>query len=412
MKSREVDFWDYISVLIRWRRFIFINFVVICVMAIGVSFVIPKWYKAKATLLPPEESPRSSAIASLLTDLPLGGLVIPGATTSADLFVAILGSRTVAEGVIEKLDLLKVYKSKNLEGAIRTLHKHSSMGITKEGVITIEVEEKDPQLAAKIANTYIAELDRVNKETSVSQAKSKRLFVEERIKEAKVELEKAENELKEFQEENKAISLPDQVSAAIERAAQLKTEQVTLEIELGVLRKTASSSHPQVELLRSQISEIQKQLEKIEFGDIPGFDEINSKSSERREFHVPFAKVPSIGLELARLTRNLRIQEAIYELLTQQYEQAKIEEAKDTPTVQILDVGAPPILKSRPNRKMFVIFMGFLSLFLSLVYVFSVEYFERLRLTQTEEYERILALFHLMKRDIQQLNFKGRRLKR
>ncbi|KPL16983.1 MAG: hypothetical protein AMJ92_12275 [candidate division Zixibacteria bacterium SM23_81] len=409
MKSRELNFWDYLAVLVKWRKLIVLNFVAVCLIAVALSLVLPKWYKAKATLLPPEESSNTSAIASLLTDLPLGGLTIPGTTTSTDLFVAILGSRTVAEGVIQKLDLMEVYKSKNLEGAVETLQKHSSFGITKEGVLTIEVEEKDPHLAAKVANAFVVELDRVNQETNVSQAKSKRLFVERRLKESQLELEKAEEELKLFQEKNKAISLPVQISTAIERAAELKAEQVSLEIQLGVLLKTASRSHPQVEHLRSQISEIQKQLEKIEFGNVPNLSSQKPGSSERTEFHVPFSKVPTVGLELARLTRNLKIQEAVYGLLTQQYEQAKIEEAKDTPTVQILDVALPPIRKSKPNRKMFVIFLGFLSLFLSMVCAFSVEYFQRLRVTQAEEYDRVSGLFHILKGDIKHLRSKGKR---
>ncbi|KPL16655.1 MAG: hypothetical protein AMJ92_12615 [candidate division Zixibacteria bacterium SM23_81] len=409
MSSREFKFWDYLAVLVKWRKLIVFNFVAVCLIAVGLSLVLPKWYKAKATILPPEESSSSSAIASLLTDLPLGGLTIPGAMTSTNLFVAILGSRTVAEGVIEKLNLMEVYKSKSLEGAVETLQKHSTFGITKEGVLTIEVEERDPQLAAKVANTFVVELDRVNQETNVSQAKGKRLFIEGRLKESQLELEKAEEELKLFQEKNKAISLPDQISAAIERAAELKAEQVSLEIQLGVLLKTASRSHPQVELLGSQISEIQKQLEKIEFGDASNLSSQEPGSSEPTEFHVPFSKVPAVGLELARLTRNLKIQEVVYRLLTQQYEQAKIEEAKDTPTVQILDVALPPIRKSKPNRKMFVIFLGFLSLFLSTVYAFSAEYFQRLRVTRAEEYDKVSGLFHILKGDVQHLRSKRKR---
>jgi uncharacterized protein involved in exopolysaccharide biosynthesis len=410
MESKELNFWDYFAVLVKWRRLIVVNFIVVSLIAVAISLVLPKWYLAKASLLPPEDSARSSAITSLLANLPISGISIPGATTSADLFVAILGSRTVAEGVIQKLGLIRVYKSKNMEGAVRTLQEHSSIGITPEGVITVEVEEKDPQLAAGIANAYIAELDRVNKETSVSQAKNKRLFIEGRLDKAKPELEKAENELRQFQEKNKAISLPDQVSAAIERAALLKAEQVTLEIELGVLLKTASFSHPQVKLLQTKISEIQKQMDLLEIGAASEYDTTSSDAAEKSGYYVPFSKVPSVGLELARLIRDLKIQEAIYELLIQQYEQAKIEEAKDTPTVQALDIATPPILKSKPNRKVFVIFLAFLSLFISVSYAFSMEYLRRLEVSRTEEYHKIVGLFSELREDIRRLRSKVKKL--
>jgi uncharacterized protein involved in exopolysaccharide biosynthesis len=409
MENKELKFWDYFAVLVKWRRLITINFLVVCLIAVAASFILPKWYTAKATLLPPEDSSRSSAIASLLTNLPLSGLTLPGASSSADLFVAILGSRTVAEGVIGALDLMEVYEARNTEQAVETLHNHSSIGITKEGVITIEVEEKDPRLAASIANTYIEELDRVNQETSVSQAKNKRLFVEGRLQKAQTDLAAAENALRWFQEKNKAISLPDQISVAIEQVALLKAEQVALEIELGVLLKSAGAAHPQARLLRTKITEIQKQLDEIEFGSSPGMDTVSTGDPGETGYHVPFAKVPAVGLELARLMRDLKIQEAIFELLMQQYEQAKIEEAKDTPTVQILDAAAPPVRKSKPNRKLFVLFMGFLSLFFSIGYAFFMEYLRKLETTRMDEYRKIVGLFHVLRGDARRLLQRGKR---
>jgi uncharacterized protein involved in exopolysaccharide biosynthesis len=415
MKSRELGFWDYFAILVKWRRLIVINFVVVCLLAAGLSFLLPKWYKAKATLLPPVEQPSAAyGLVSMLSELPFGDLGVPGVSSPSEVFKAILESRSVAEAIVKKWDLMKVYKKKKLEHAVLKLWDHSGVEITEEGIIEISVEERSPELAAKIANAFVEELDRINQMTSVSQAKNTRVFVEGRLKETEENLHEAEEALRLFQEEHKTVSLTDQTAAAIQSAAELKARQVALEVERGVLLKTFSDDHPQVVRLQSEIEELQKQLDQVTLGDIqePHVGQQDQMSGEGN-FSIPLSEVPSVGLQLARLTREVEIQVAIFELLTQQHEQAKIQEAKDTPTVQVLDRAAPPELRSRPIRRRIVLFGGGLSIFFSLLLIAWMEYLSELRLRRQEEYHRLQGLLRELKADVdfglRKLGFKRRK---
>jgi tyrosine-protein kinase Etk/Wzc len=402
MKSGELGLWDYFAILVKWRKLIVINFVTVCLIAIGVSFVLPKWYEAKATLLPPIEQPSGAlGLASVLSELPFGEFGLPEMGSPSEVFKAILESQTVAEAIVQRWNLMDVYKKEKMEHAVQALWDRSQIEITEEGLISITVEERSPELAAGIANSFVEELDRVNQLSSVSQAKNTRIFIEGRLEETQVNLKKAEERLRLFQEENKTISLPDQTAAAIQSAAELKARQVAIEIERGVLLKTLSSSHPQVVRLQSEIAELQKQLDQIALGTPKeSRGTATDQSNAEGNFNVPLLEVPTVGLQLARLTREVKIQEAIFELLTTQYEQAKIQEAKDTPTVQVLDRAKPPEIKSRPVRRRIALLGGVLSIFLSFIFIGGIEYLHRLREWRREEYNRLQDTLGELKADL------------
>lgn len=394
MKEKEVNLWDYLMVLAKWRRMIGLNFIGVCLLVVLISLFLPKWYTATTSILPPQGEGGGLSLPSGLATLASlsGGLSLPGTATPSDVFAAILKSRSVAERVIRVNGLMKVYKAKDLQEAMRTLHSHSNIDVSPEGIIRIEVTEKDPSLAARVANSLVEALDGVNREKSTSRAKSARIFIEKRLDSTKAELKRAEERLRRFQEVHKAISLSDQTKAAIEKAADLRAEKAVLEIKLGVLRQSMGGTHPQVQRLRTQINEYDKQLRKMEFGG--GED----------DFLLPFSQVPSFALELARLARDLKVEEEIFEFLTQQYEQAKIQEKRDTPTVQVLDEAIPPTQKSKPKRTVLVGLAGLLSLFVGVFLAFGLEYMERV--SSSEESQKISRISSLLREDYLRLRNK------
>ncbi len=394
MKEKEVNLWDYLMVLAKWRRMIGLNFIGVCLLVVLISLFLPKWYTATTSILPPQGEGGGLSLPSGLATLASlsGGLSLPGTATPSDVFAAILKSRSVAERVIRVNGLMKVYKAKDLQEAMRTLHSHSNIDVSPEGIIRIEVTEKDPSLAARVANSLVEALDGVNREKSTSRAKSARIFIEKRLDSTKAELKRAEEKLRRFQEVHKAISLSDQTKAAIEKAADLRAEKAVLEIKLGVLRQSMGGIHPQVQRLRTQINEYDKQLRKMEFGG--GED----------DFLLPFSQVPSFALELARLARDLKVEEEIFEFLTQQYEQAKIQEKRDTPTVQVLDEAIPPTQKSKPKRTVLVGLAGLLSLFVGVFLAFGLEYMERV--SSSEESQKISRISSLLREDYLRLRDK------
>ncbi len=396
----KIGLYTYLSILIAYRRFIFVNFVGVCVVVAIVSLLLPAWYSAGTTILPPQGDALGLGTASSL----VGGIAdfrasmsLPFMASPSDVIAAILQSRSVALAVIEKEDLMDVYRAESKEDALRELSSHTEVEVTPEGIISLCFEDKDRFKAAQVANGFVQELDRVNRGANTSQARNARIFIEERLIQTKKDLTKAEEDLRRFQEENKAIALDEQMKASIEAAANLKAEMVASEIQLNLLRKTMSPSHPQIQGLRSRIKEIKRQLDIWELGNK------EEESTEKKILDVPFSEVPALSMQLARLLREVRIQSAVFELLTNQYEQYKIQETRDTPTIQVLDQAIPPEKRSRPKRTFLVALAGLLSLVTSVVFVFGLEYFKKSKQKYPEDFRKLDQLLGVWRKDVEDL---------
>jgi tyrosine-protein kinase Etk/Wzc len=402
-ESEKVNIYSYLSILVGYRRFIFLNLVGVCLIVAILSLLLPCWYRATTTILPPGGEALGSGAASSLLGTASGlatSFSLPFMATPSDIIATILKSRSVGEAVVQKENLMEAYKTKSLEDALRELFSHVSVMVTEEGLISLSYEDKDKIRASKVANRFVEELDRINRETSSSQAKNARMFIEERLTQTQKELTRAEENLRRFQEENKTILLNEQMKAAINKAADLKARMVSSEIDLNVLSKTLSFSHPQIKSLRSRINEMKKQLEILQLGNQ------EEDSEGKTVLDVPFAEVPSLSLKLARLVREVKIQEGIFGLLTQQYEQYKIQETKDTPTIQILDKAVPPEKRAKPKRALLVGLSGILSIFASLVFIFGLEYFKRSKQKNPEPIERLESLLGAWRKDAEDLKKK------
>lgn len=399
--EREVNLRDYFKVIVKWRRFIVFNTAVITVLAVIISLVLPKKYTATATLLPPVEQPEILGISSLLGG-GLGGMAslagLQGMVNPSDVFVKILGSRTVMEGVIKKCGLMEEYGTESTEEALRELDGATSVEAYLEGVITVSVDAKTAILAADIANSYVDELDKFNQEVNMTRGKRNRIFIEDRLEKVKEDLKAAEESLRDFQQRHKTVSLDDEITVAIEAASNLKAEIIAKEVQLGLLRGYATEQSAPVKRLRSEIAQLNRQLREMEYGS-------KAQSSSTKfgaGFSIPFAKLPAVGLELARLTREATIQGALFELLTQQYEQAKIVEARDTPTVQVLDKAVPPERRSFPQRRKLVVVGFVFSVFVGVGLSFFLEYVEKVQ-GRPNEYEEWIGMGEEMKGDLEVL---------
>ncbi|TET47904.1 hypothetical protein E3J62_00025, partial [candidate division TA06 bacterium] len=238
--EREVNIRDYFKVIVKWRRLIVFNTAVITILTVVISLVLPKKYTASATLLPPVEQPEILGIGSLLGG-GLGAVAsmagLPGMATASDVFVKILKSRRVMERVIQKCNLMDEYGAETLEEAVISLKGATSPEVSPEGLIIVYVDAKTAVLAAKIANSYIDELDRFNTEVNMTRGKRNRMFIEDRLEQVKEDLSAAEESLKVFQQEHKTVSLDEEVKAAIVAAGNLKAEIIAREVQLGVLRE-------------------------------------------------------------------------------------------------------------------------------------------------------------------------------
>jgi tyrosine-protein kinase Etk/Wzc len=381
--QQEVTLLDYWNVLWKRRWLLSALFTLAVTAALIISMRLPKIYESTATLLPQLESNEMGGLGALLSASGAGGAAqslgvsLPGApATPVDLFVAMLKSRIMADAAIKQFDLMALYEAKTLEDARRHLQEDTRISVTKEKVIKISVEATNAQLAADIANFYVSQLDHLNQNLNVSKAGQNRRFIEQRLTETKVGLVKAEEDLRDFQMKNKTVAVEAQSKAMIEAAAHLQAQIAAQEVQLQVMSTYLSTDNPQLMPLRSSLQELRKQLYTMESGKggkgmLPG-----------DRLHPAMITVPLLALDYGRLMRELKVQETLYTLLTSQYEQAKLIEARDTPTVQVLDQAVPAEKKSKPSIRLNMMIAGFLSLFIGMFLAFFLEYLERIRMRQ------------------------------
>ncbi len=376
----EVNLLDYWRVI--WKRRWLIGGLcsTAVLTAMVISLLMPKIYESTATLLPQLDSNEGGGLGALLAASGAAstaqsfGVSLPGLpATPTDIFAAMLTSRIMADEVIKQFNLMESYEAETMQDAREALEDATNIKVSKEKVITITVDSKDPQLASDMANFYVSNLDRLNRTLNVSKVSQNRVFIERRLKETQVNLVKAEEALKDFQTENKTVAIEAQSSAMIEAAAQVQAQISAQEVQLQVMNSYLSPSNPELSRVRTGIEELRKQLYLLEAGKggkgmLPG-----------DRLHPAMITVPGLALAYGRLMRDVKMQETLYALLTSQYEQAKLAEARDTPTVQVLDPAIPAEKKSRPRIGLNMMIAGVLSLFLGIFLAFFLEYLARIR---------------------------------
>jgi len=345
-----LNFHDLLNIILRNISFLIKTTLISAIILFVVLFLIyPLTYKAEISVLPPEQGNQSSALSSILGDNIASGFFYTSPKAfNSELFVQILKSRTAALYVVRKLNLKDYYGLETEVDAASHLNKQLNILITKEGIIKLNVDltsslipwlldDKDSlkRFAAVLSNTYIEALDSINKAKLSSKAKRARKYIEKQLIITKAVLDSVELRLMEFQNENKTISLPEQISAAIDAAAKLKTEIIQTEIELGFLETNLREDNQALIALRNKLTELREQYNKMQLGS--------------KDYLLAFSDVPELGKELSGLLRDVKIQNEVYLLLQQQYYKEKIQENRDIPTIEILDEAIPPSRKSSPK---------------------------------------------------------------
>lgn len=370
IESRPLTLLDYALVIWRYKWLLVAVFVIGVLVTAVVVLRQPRIYQSTASILAPRESSNVIGFtAGLLQQLP--GIQMPSLAPNRDLFINVLKSRTVAKSVVERFGLQERYRSRHLEDAIRTLQNVTTVSVSTEGLIFITVEETDAVLAAQIANAHVDDLARLVREFGSGDASRQRQFISERLALVTRELEAAEDVYRRFKERNKAIILQDQTRGVIEAAARLKGEIVATEVQLQVMRNFATDTNPNVILLKRRVDEMKRQLTQVEYGD-DGFARTR-EDGRRGEISVPFARVPELSIELARHMREVKTLETVVALLTQQFEHARITEAKDLPAFRVLDPAVPAVSPSKPSVRLSLMIAGAASLLAGLFLVFVVE---------------------------------------
>lgn len=371
------DYWD---VLVARRTVIGGLCLAGLVASLGISLLLPDVFESTSSVLPQLESKEGGMLAALLTSPAAGGMAqnlglgLPSMpTTPTDVFVSILKSRVMADEVIAKFNLRDRYREKTMVETRKELEDHLRITVTKEKVIKIAVEDHDPQVAADMANFYVANLDRLNRTVTVSKAGQNRAFIERRLNETVESMGKAEEALRDFQSKNKTVAVEAQAKVMIEAAAILQGQITAQEVQLQVMGSYLSSDNPDLARIRSNVEELKKQLA------IMGSGKDGKGIVLGDRLHPAMTNVPDLALQFGRLFRQVKVQETLFTLLTSQHEQAKIAEARDTPTVQVLDPAVPADKRSRPRLLLNLAVAGMLSLVVGIFLAFFLDYRVRVR---------------------------------
>jgi uncharacterized protein involved in exopolysaccharide biosynthesis len=375
--------------------------VVVSVLATGlISKFSTPYYEAKATLLPVKEEAlpgggfsfggaggggerkgggNGGGGAPMLMDV-LGGKAGP---TIFDTLNVILASRTMAERVVEQLNLMNYYGADTKVAAASALQGEVKIKGTGYKSLEVMVLSTDPNVAADIANAYFSNLDRMYKEFSITSTKRSRQFIEARLEEKKKKLAEAENLLKEFQTENRILATAEQSEGAVQAAGALHSEIVRLELELAVLREYATPSHPQINQLQVQISELRRQLDHLDQDQARAIgNKLKKRPPLSKQVFPAYEEAPALMLEMLRLNRQVKVEEAVYGMLLGMLESAKISEARDLPTVHIMDAAIPASHKSRPKTMQNVMVAFALSLVFGMLVGIFWDHIERLKVLE------------------------------
>ena len=354
-------------------------------LSVIVAFIIPKRYKSTAKLVPGENS-NTSAMAGLLNKasggssgmgLGLDAASLLGVKTPGAFYVEVLRSRTVQDDLINKFDLRAHYKKKWYQDARKKLDKATEIDEDKKsGVITLSVIDWDPTMAQHMVRVYIEEMNRLAAELNTSAAHRERQFLEDRLNSAKKELDQDSLELSQFSSKHSMMDMQQQGKAMMDAAARVQGELIASESELKGIQQIYSDDNVRIRTLKARIAELQGQLKKLvgDYTDPNAADEPRASAGA----YPSIRTLPALGYRYIDLYRRVKIQETIYEFLTQQYELARVQEAKELPIVRVMDDGNYPEKKASPTRSLIVFLSVFGALLLACFWVFGKHSWEQL----------------------------------
>ena len=363
----EINLMGLLLVVAKHNRFIIKWTGIAALLAIVVSLIMPNIYTAETVIMPPREAPSTASMMfgqlSSLGGMSPGAATILGMKNPSDLYVTMLKSRSIADALITRFKLKALYDAKTMKATRKELEDQSKITAAKDGFITIEYSNKDPQLAATITNAYVEELRSLSQNLALTEASRRRLFLEQQLTASKLALENAERSLKESQEKTGLISLDKQGDAMIGAVASLRAQVAAKQVELSAMRVFATAQNPDYRQGLEMIAGLKAQLAKLERENVGGNGDIM----------VPTAKIPELGLAYVRKLREVKYQESLYELLSKQLEMAKIDEVKSATIIQVVDIALPPEVKSKPKRALIVILATILAFFITMLLAFFKE---------------------------------------
>ena len=385
----EADVIELLLVLAQHKKRILQITIATSLVALLVALLLPNMYTATATILPPQQ--KQSILNSMLGQIgalaKLGGAADLGLKNPDELFVAMLKSRTVEDALINRFDLRKAYGRKRYQDARKKLEGRSNISAGDEGIISIAVEDRDPNRAAELANAYVDELHALNQNLAITEAGQRRLFYQQKLDAEREELSRADLALKAVQEKSGLIEPETQGKAIVTSVADMRAQIAIREVQLQAMRSFATENNPDLKRAETELAGLRGQLSRLEN---------NTGALGNGNLAVPTRQLPQAALDYIRRARDLRYHEALYEFLVKQLEAARIDEANDALAVQVVDKAVVPERKSSPKRMLIVLVSAVAAFLLSCLGVLLREALRR-KQQDPNERARLALLLHSLK---------------
>ena len=383
----HLNLFDLLLLLAKWWKIFLLNFVVVVLAAVIIALILPVWYSASSVILPPSgggggvPSFLPASLKGMATDF---GLEVP----TDMIYQSILNSRSLKTALIERFNLRQVYEMADeapYERVLDVFESHFSVETRDDDAISVSIEDRNPRLAADISNACVEELDRIYRQITSETARNNRIYIGKRLQQITDSLETLQDSLMRFQESTRAISLSDQMVATITAAADVKAKQIASEVDLAILRNNFGESHPLVGQLEKTVNELTKHYVSI----------LNGTESD---VFIGLQDMPQLSREYADLIRAVRVQSSLIEYIYPQYENAVIQEQRESANVRVLDRAQVPQLKSRPPRRLIVMIAAAGSVLFTLVFVMVLDYWQTLPEKNTGDWNKFQDVIKVFRR--------------
>lgn len=379
-ESHLISVLEYLELFVKYKRMIFITTSLFFVISVIVAFTLPNWYESTSLITPPQQD---NGLTGLMTGQ-MGGNVaslasdLLGKATPSELYASMLQSQAIKDKIIDRFKLLDVYNIRHRSDAYKMLDKTVKIEVgSKDGIISITVEDKDPKRAADMANEFVKYLNDLIVGLNITSASQNRVFIEDRLAKAKNGLSSAEESLKNFQLKNKALDISEQAKGTIQGVADIMAQLAIEEVKLSTLRRLFTDNSQEVKSQNEIVKNLKRQKSKLEGSSLG-----NSIPS--------IGSVPALGEEYTRLLRTFKIQEMLVEMLTKQYEMTKYNEANSVSTLQIIQTARIADKKSSPKRSLIIVITTMFAMIFSLLTSFILEFKNNMPQVESERWRNVL----------------------
>lgn len=362
-EKREVSFTDYLSILLKWKKFLIINLLIVGIITTWITFLIPEKYKATSTVMI-QESSSNGLLGGVMQDIGgvFGKAFGGGSGNSEDKLFGFLSSNQMAEKIIAKFDLVNYYEIKKFkrDKTLKAFKNDFKFDLNDNGFIEVSMIHKNPKTSADIVNYAIDELEKMNQLYAITYAKKYREFVEKRYTKNMLDLQNAQNSLEVFQKKYGIYAIPEQIEIAFSAYAELEKQLSLKELERDLIKETQGESNPNYKVADLQVKLFKTKINKLKEG---------KNSSTESIIFLDLDSLPQIQKEFLQIKRDLEIQTKLLEFTLPMYEQALMEEQKTIPAITVIDKAVPPELKDSPKKAFIILTFLFIAFFVFMIIV-------------------------------------------